>query len=75
MVDPCQTLAAAVCSTGIRVICQNATDAGTLHQQHIHTPDLAAATGEGDAVLGNVGHQFGAGLLQNGQKLLQGRSH
>ena len=62
-VHPGQHLAAAVGHAGIRIVGHRTADAGTLRQQKIHTPDLAAAAGEGDAVLGNVTHQLRRGLF------------
>ena len=65
MVDPCKALAAAIGNAGIRIICNNAVNAGTLGKQRIHTPDLAAAASEGDAVFRNITDQLRACLLQN----------
>ena len=70
MVDPAEALAAAVGGAGIRVVRQGAVNAGALHQQLRHAPDLTASAGEGDAVFGNIGHQLRAGLLQHSEHLV-----
>ena len=68
--DPLQAPAAAVGHAGVRIVRDGAGDLRALGNELVKAVEQAAAAGEDDAGLRDIGYQLRRGMLQNGEHLV-----